>query len=115
MAEPYAGLARLRASGDIQAVLRRGRTCGGAYVVVKALARPDEEPARVAVIAGRKVGGAVDRNRVKRRLRAAAAAVPLAPGRDIVLIGRTDTLAAPFPALVAELDGCEGGTRGSRR
>lgn len=119
MAESYAGArrraesgapARLRATEDVQAVLRRGRTCGGTHVVVKALRRHDGEAARVAVVAGRKVGGAVARNRIKRRLRAAVRSVALAQGTDVVLIGRSSALTAPFSALVAELDGCRGGT-----
>jgi ribonuclease P protein component len=68
------------------------------------LAKPDT--LRVGFTASRKVGGAVQRNRAKRRLRAAAAAVlPLSglPGNDYVLVARRETLTRPFDGLIADL------------
>jgi ribonuclease P protein component len=61
---------------------------------------------RVGFTASKKIGGAVVRNRAKRRLRAAAAAVlPLSalPGTDYVLVARRDTVDRPFDNLVADL------------
>ncbi|HXC54314.1 MAG TPA: ribonuclease P protein component [Rhizomicrobium sp.] len=61
---------------------------------------------RVGFTASRKVGGAVLRNRAKRRLRAAAAAVlPLSglAGTDYVLVARRDTATRPFENLLADL------------
>ena len=55
----------------------------------------------------RKVGGAVTRNRARRRLRAAADAVMpahAAPGRDYVVIGRAGTTERPFDALKGDLE-----------
>lgn len=54
----------------------------------------------------RKVGPAVIRNRVRRRLKAAVGAMSpdaARPGVDYVLIGRRETLAAPFERIVADL------------
>ena len=62
--------------------------------------------ARIGFTASRKVGGAVERNRAKRRLRAAAASIlPLLAreGHDYVLIARNATLARPFAELTRDL------------
>ena len=61
---------------------------------------------RIGFTASRKVGGAVARNRAKRRLRAAAAAtLPLLAreGHDYVLIARTVTLSRGFAELIRDL------------
>ncbi|MDE3116665.1 MAG: ribonuclease P protein component [Pseudomonadota bacterium] len=63
---------------------------------------------RVGYTASRKIGGAVQRNRAKRRLRAAAAAVlPLygRQGNDYVLVARPGTLSRPFTSLLDDLAG----------
>ncbi len=61
---------------------------------------------RLGFTASRKVGGAVERNRSKRRLRAAAAALlPLygRGGNDYVLVARRETLTRPFSGLLEDL------------
>jgi ribonuclease P protein component len=61
---------------------------------------------RVGFTATKKLGGAVVRNRAKRRLRSAAAAVlPLCgrAGNDYVLVARRDTLTRPYDQLLADL------------
>jgi ribonuclease P protein component len=61
---------------------------------------------RVGFTATKKIGGAVERNRAKRRLRAAAAALlPLygLPGNDYVLVARAGTLTRPFADLLEDL------------
>jgi ribonuclease P protein component len=69
-------------------------------------ARRRDVQIRYGVTASRRVGGAIERNRAKRRLRAAARAVlPLSAlaGNDYVLVARRETLTRPFAALVADL------------
>jgi ribonuclease P protein component len=63
-------------------------------------------PPRVGITVSRKVGNSVQRNRARRRLRAAAReALPQAgqPGVDYVLIGRAGTLTRAYPDLLADL------------
>ena len=59
-----------------------------------------EGPARVGIVAGRKLGGAVTRNRVKRRIRAAVREVELAPDTDYVILPSREASTVPFTDLV---------------
>lgn len=67
--------------------------------------RRDDGPARVGFTVSKKVGNAVERNRVRRRLREvvrlASTETPHA-GRDYVLVGRRAGLSAPFGGLVED-------------
>ena len=86
---------RISRSGDFDAVYRQGRSAAGRLLVVYAFDRPSsQEPgaaaARLGLSVSRKVGGAVERNRVKRVLRERfTALVDRVPeGTDIVVIAR---------------------------
>jgi ribonuclease P protein component len=71
-------------------------------VVVQMRDRKDERPARTGFTVTKKLGGAVTRNRIKRRLREAARlTLPglVEPGHDYVLIGRAAGLERPFSSL----------------
>jgi len=66
----------------------------------------EHQTIRAGFTATRKIGGAVVRNRAKRRLRAVAAEVlPLSglAGTDYVLVARQDTVTRPFESLKADL------------
>lgn len=70
--------------------------------------RPDrsEPSVRIGLTASKKVGGAVERNRAKRRLRAALADVlapHAAPGHDFVLVARGETVHRRYDDLKADL------------
>jgi ribonuclease P protein component len=86
---------RLSRSGDFDRVFREGRSHGNRYLVLYAFPRSDPsagEPLRLGVSVGRKVGGAVERNRVKRILREVFWALSdrLPEGHDFVLVARPE-------------------------
>ncbi len=96
---------RLRKRRDFLAAARaRKRAEQG--LVLQARERGDDAPPRIGYTVTRKVGCAVERNRVKRRLRAAAAEVlslAAKDGYDYVLIGRQATLTRSWPDLLTDL------------
>jgi ribonuclease P protein component len=87
------GGGRLRRSADFDRVYRHGRSHANRYLVMYAFPRGhDGQEPRLGVSVGRKVGGAVERNRVKRLLREAFAASSsgLPRDHDFVLVARPD-------------------------
>jgi ribonuclease P protein component len=82
---------RLSRSRDFDAVYRHGRSVSTRYLTLYTFGRSDdvEEEPRLGLAVSRQVGGAVARNRLKRRLRAAFEQLGSVPaGRDYVLIAR---------------------------
>jgi len=64
-------------------------------------------PIRVGFTASRRVGNAVRRNRIRRRLKSAVSevlGVHAMPDRDYVVIGRAATFERPYPALLNDLE-----------
>jgi ribonuclease P protein component len=83
---------RLSRSAEFDRVYRHGRSVSNRYLVLYSFPRDADEPGRVGLSVGRKVGGAVERNRVKRLLREACAAraEAIPAGYDVVLVARAD-------------------------
>jgi ribonuclease P protein component len=83
---------RLSRSRDFDAVYRHGRSVSTRYLVLYSFAREEDGDSapRLGLAVGRQLGTAVERNRLKRRLRAAFEELSeRAPaGRDYVLIAR---------------------------
>lgn len=81
---------RLSRSGEFDRVYREGRSHASRHLVVYAFPRSDADSPRLGVSVGRKLGGAVERNRVKRLLREAfwARAEALPDGLDFVIVAR---------------------------
>jgi len=97
--------ARLRKREQFIAA-RRGQKRRGRLFLIEVLERGDGALPRVGFTVTKKVGNAVVRNRVRRRLREAVrvhAAREMSPGHDYVIVGRQEVLAEPFDRLAAEL------------
>lgn len=85
---------RLSRSGEFDRVYRDGSSHATRYLVLYSFPRQAEDPgeARLGVSVSRKVGGAVERNRVKRCLREAFWSLDerLPDGHDFVLVARPE-------------------------
>jgi ribonuclease P protein component len=97
---------RLSRSGDFERAYREGRSHANRYLVLYAFPRPADETegARLGVSVGRNVGGAVERNAMKRALRETfwGLADRLPDSHDFVVVARPD-----LPGLV-EREGLAG-------
>jgi ribonuclease P protein component len=74
--------------------------------VLQARRRDDAGPARVGFTVSKKVGTAVERNRVRRRLKEAvrrSASQHMRRGHDYVIVGRRTALTVNFERLMGEL------------
>ena len=92
MAVRRAKRGRLSRSAEFERVYRQGRSHANRFLVLYTFPRGGDDAPRLGLSVSRKVGGAVERNRVKRLLREAFAGVAdrLPPGHDIVLVARPD-------------------------
>ncbi len=86
---------RLSRSGEFDRVYRDGSSHATRYLVLYTFPRRDEENSedvRLGVSVSRKVGGSVDRNRVKRALREAFWGLSdrLPEGHDFVIVARSE-------------------------
>ncbi len=92
---------RLRRTEDFRRARERAARPWSHPLVVLYAAPNDLERSRVGVTTSRRIGNAVVRNRVRRRLREAARLVypAMAPGRDLVFIARAASADATWPSL----------------
>ncbi|HET9902455.1 MAG TPA: ribonuclease P protein component [Xanthobacteraceae bacterium] len=93
---------RLRQREDFLAAAKGLRVPTRAFVV-QARRRADTGPPRFGFTASRKIGTAVERNRIRRRLRDVVRrtdAAELAAGHDYVLVARRDAMNLPFDRLM---------------
>jgi len=97
---------RLTRRAEFLRVAAKGRKVPMPGMVMQALARGDDSPLRLGFTVTKKIGGAVVRNRTRRRLKEAARLLlrtAPARGADIVLVGRATTRQRPFAQLMDDL------------
>lgn len=99
---------RLKSHADYTRV-RRGTSARSRGLVLQAMPRPqaplDAQP-RFGFTVSRRCGGAVQRNRIRRRLKEALRLLkplPAQPGHDYVIVARPEAQSIAFPALQAAL------------
>ncbi len=95
---------RLRQRADFLAAAAAAKVATKAFVL-QMRDRREHGPARVGFTVSKKVGNAVERNRVRRRLREMvrlSATGMTRPGHDYVLIGRRAGLTVPFEGMVED-------------
>ena len=98
---------RLRQRADFLAAATGFKAPAAAFVL-QVRKRRDTGPARFGFTISKKVGNAVERNRVRRRLREIvrlSAAGRLRAGHDYVLIGRRAALNLPFVRMTQDFEG----------
>ena len=100
---------RLKRRSDFRAVAQAAaaRAHASAFIL-QARVRAQAGPPRVGFTVSKQVGNAVERNRVRRRLRELVRLAPpaaLSPGHDYVLIGRRAALKTAFDTMMNELSG----------
>jgi ribonuclease P protein component len=97
---------RLRQRADFLAAATGAKVPTAAFVL-QVRKRADSGPIRVGFTVSRKVGTAVERNRVRRRLKEVvrqSAATGLSRGHDYVLIGRRAALSLPFESITEDFN-----------
>ncbi len=99
---------RLKQRADFLAAAATGRKAASAAFVLQARERIDGGPVRFGFTVSKKVGNAVERNRVRRRLREMVRLSPaerMRAGHDYVLIGRRSALRVPFERMAQDFEG----------
>lgn len=87
----------------VEQVFASGWSAALPLFVVRAVARGDGGPSRVSAVAGKRLGGAVARNRARRRLAEAARLHSLPRGLDVVFVARAGLLGASPAELAGQV------------
>ncbi len=90
---------RLRHRRDFAAVYRSGRSYAHGPLALRIRPNPETERPRFGFAVGKRLGGAVARNRIKRRLREAIRLSGARGGVDVVVIARNSAGNASYQEL----------------
>ena len=95
----------IKKNTDFQIVFEKGHSMNGRYLVVYFLHNQFGYP-RFGFCVGRKLGKAVQRNRIKRQLREVVRGIDLQDqsGWDIVILARHPIITAPFQRIIMEYE-----------
>ncbi|MFA5056446.1 MAG: ribonuclease P protein component [Dehalococcoidia bacterium] len=90
--------ARLKGKKEFDTVFTEGRSWANNFVVLRAV--PNSAGVnRYGIVAGRRLGSAVVRNKAKRRLRAMVSSIAVREGWDIVLVARKAAVETDYHTL----------------
>jgi ribonuclease P protein component len=93
--------ARLKRASEFRRVKEQGKTANGKYLLLGVFQTGGTQPAQVGLITSGRIGCAVERNRVRRRLRELARKTrpEILPGTHLVIIARRSAVSASFSQL----------------
>lgn len=95
----------LSSARDFRRVLSEGRALRPRWATVHAVRKTALGPSRLGLAVPATVGGAVERNRIKRRLRAAFRLAAPSTGLDVVVRARAEAATVPFQELEETFSG----------
>lgn len=97
---------RLRGRDRIGQLFAEGARGSSGAILVRAVRNDDPGVTRIVAVAGKKLGNAVRRNRMRRRLRAAfrTCGESLPGGWDFALVARRELLEAEWPQVIRDLE-----------
>jgi len=99
---------RITRGADYRSVVRGGSRCAAAHTVTHVVSTSEQRPPRFGFIVSKRVGGAVVRNTVRRRLKAicAEALADVRPGADVVIRVLPSAASADYSDLRTEVVRC---------
>jgi ribonuclease P protein component len=93
--------ARLNRASEFAKIKAEGHTSHGKFLLLGSFQTGESQPAKIGLITSRRIGCAVERNRVRRRLRELTrkSRPEIKPGLQLVVIARRSAVAASFIQL----------------
>ncbi|MEK7281211.1 MAG: ribonuclease P protein component [Chloroflexota bacterium] len=95
---------RLKGGRHFSATFDQGRTWGNRFLLIKALPNAAEEVC-LGFAVGKKLGKAVERNKLRRRLRDWSRQIAIKPGWNLIVVAREEAMQAEFNQLGTALEG----------